>query len=86
MILTTYTDINERVEQFIRFNVQGNAQRQALPASAGCLDRLDNHWQTKPPDAESAVGARIPESVGECPHLSGAPNQDRGAIIFPERT
>jgi hypothetical protein len=34
---------------------------------------------TKPPDAESAA----------CPNGfsgSGAPNQDRGAIIFPERT
>jgi hypothetical protein len=29
-------------------------------------------WRTKPPDAESAVGARIPESAGKAPHLSGA--------------
>jgi hypothetical protein len=29
-------------------------------------------WQTKPPDAESASWGRYPESVGECPHLSGA--------------
>ena len=29
-------------------------------------------WRTKPPDAESAVWGRDRESVGECPHLSGA--------------
>ena len=29
-------------------------------------------WRIKPPDAESAVGARIPESAAERPHLSGA--------------
>jgi hypothetical protein len=29
-------------------------------------------WRTKPPDAEFAVGARIPESAGKAPHLSGA--------------
>jgi len=29
-------------------------------------------WRTKPPDAESAVWGRFPESVGESPHLSGA--------------
>ena len=29
-------------------------------------------WREKPPDAESAVWSRDPESVGECPHLSGA--------------
>jgi len=29
-------------------------------------------WRKKPPDAESAVWGRFPESVGECPHLSGA--------------
>jgi hypothetical protein len=28
---------------------------------------------------------RDPESVGECQHLFGASNQDRGAIIFSER-
>jgi hypothetical protein len=52
-------------------------------------------WRTKPPDAESAAcpagswrgWGRFPESVGECPHLSDAPQQDRKkAIIFPERT
>jgi len=43
-------------------------------------------WRTKSPDAESAFWGHCPESVGESPHLSGAPNQDRGAIIFPERT
>jgi len=29
-------------------------------------------WRAKPPDAESAAWGRLPESVGECPHLSGA--------------
>ena len=29
-------------------------------------------WREKPPDAESAVWGRYPESAGECPHLSGA--------------
>jgi len=29
-------------------------------------------WRRKPPDAESASWGRFPESVGECPHLSGA--------------
>src|SRR5512136_1485929 len=29
-------------------------------------------WRTKPPDAESAVGGRIPESAGKAPHLSAA--------------
>jgi len=29
-------------------------------------------WREKSPDAESAAGARIPESVGKAPHLSGA--------------
>jgi hypothetical protein len=29
-------------------------------------------WRKKPPDAESAAWGRSPESVGECPHLSGA--------------
>ena len=29
-------------------------------------------WQTKPPDAESAIGAIIPKSEGNAPHLSGA--------------
>jgi hypothetical protein len=29
-------------------------------------------WREKPPDAESAVGGRDPESAGKRPHLSGA--------------
>ena len=29
-------------------------------------------WRRKPPDAESAVWGRFPESAGERPHLSGA--------------
>jgi hypothetical protein len=41
------------------------SQRQALPARAGCGGK-------KPPDAESAVWGRDPESVGDSPHLSGA--------------
>jgi hypothetical protein len=39
------------------------AQRLALPARAGCLDRLDNRWRTKPPGAESAFGADAPKVV-----------------------
>jgi len=30
------------------------------------------NWRTKPPDAESAVWGRFPESAGKAPHLSGA--------------
>jgi len=39
--------------------------------TAGVTGKGGN-WRTKPPDAESAVWGRDPESVGERPHLSGA--------------
>ena len=39
--------------------------------TAGVTGKRGN-WRTKPPDAESAVWGRFLESVGECPHLSGA--------------
>jgi hypothetical protein len=39
--------------------------------TAGVTGKCGN-WRTEPPDAESAVWGRSPESVGESPHLSGA--------------
>jgi len=39
--------------------------------TAGVTGKRGN-WRTKPPDAESAVWGRFPESAGKRPHLSGA--------------
>jgi len=38
-------------------------------------------WRKKPPDAESAVWGRFPESVGDSPHLSGARGVGRAMIL-----
>jgi hypothetical protein len=37
-----------------------------------CVSGKGGVLQTKPPDAESAVGSRFPESAGKASHLSGA--------------
>jgi len=47
--------------------------------TAGVTGKGGN-WRIKPPDAESAVWSRFPESAAERPHLSGA----RGVAAFFE--
>jgi hypothetical protein len=54
-------------------------QRNGL--TAGVTGKGGN-WRTKLPDAESAVWGRYPESVGECPHLSGA--RGVGLLLWEE--
>ncbi len=57
------------------------------------MDQVRNPLQTGAADADSVVeqkkleARKMLEKRAECPHLSGAPHQDRkGAIIFPEKT
>ena len=45
--------------------------RRSVNPTAGVTGK-GGMWRTKPPDAESAVGGQNPESVGECPLVSGA--------------
>jgi hypothetical protein len=57
------------------FGVDGMATPYLLVATLtiGLRYRQVGTWRKKPPDAESAaVGARVPDSVVECPHLFGA--------------
>jgi hypothetical protein len=43
-------------------------------------------WQKKPPDAESAVWGRFPESAGKAPHLSSTTCQPSFAWLFLQKT
>ena len=45
--------------------------REALSSTAGVTGKR-GMWRKKPPDAESAVWGRFPESAANGPHLSGA--------------
>ena len=52
--------------------------------TAGVTGKGGN-WREKPPDAESAVWGRFPESAGSRPHLSGARGVRLGLAIYITR-
>ena len=69
--------VDKTIDIFIQY-ATGLVDFQSVRPTAGVTGK-GGIWRTKPPDAESAVGAADPESVGERPHLSGARGVGRSA-------